>query len=557
MKKIYTNNITYKDIGKIIILNGWINSYKILKNCIFIDLRDREGIIQVVIENNNNTLFNFAKKLRQEYCIQVKGIINRRNKLLLEIKAKKIILINSSINLPFNIHIVNKENIRLKYRYLDLRSTYMTNIIKIKSKILCFIRNYFYKNNFLEIETPILSNPNPEGARDFIVPSRIHKNKFYALPQSPQLYKQLLMISGLDCYFQIAKCFRDEDLRSYRQPEFTQLDIEMSFIKSKEIRKFIELFIKKIWHKFKKRKLSNFKIITYKKALEKYGTDKPDLRNPLFFIKINLLFVNYNNIKYDYIAINIKNGLNLLNKKYLNEYKKLFNLYNIKIFGWIKIINIKSNNWIISSSLRSILDFNKTQKIIDFIECKNKDLIFISIDKMTKLLNILNLFRKKLGTNLNLINNNIDIPLWVINFPLFKKTIEGTLTSNHNPFTAPLNKYTKKDLFNNTDKILADDYDLIINGYELGGGSVRNYSKKIQSSIFYILGLNKLQQKKQFGFLLKALQYGAPYHAGIALGIERLLMLILDLDNIRDIIAFPKTTNFTCLLTNSPMILDK
>lgn len=569
----YTNSIKYKKIGSKIKLYGWVNSYRNLGNIIFINLRDREGIIQILFNKNNKILFDKANKLRNEFCIKIIGIIHHRNKKNInyniyngniEIYAVKLIILNESKSLPLNINIKNNEKIRLKYRYLDLRSKYMIEKIKVRSKINNFIHNFMDLNGFLNIDTPILNKETPEGARDFIVPSRINKGKFYALPQSPQLFKQLLMISGLDKYYQIAKCFRDEDLRFNRQPEFTQIDIESSFSCSLQIREFIENMIKKLFWYIKKIKIKKFDVLSFYDSIKFYGSDKPDLRNPLKLTDINHLF-NLNEIKKIYPKI-IKNKNiratailvsknKILNNNKINFYSKILLKYGLKKLFWIKFKNDNNNIKIYNSC--KYLSLDKIKKIIKFLNAKKDDLIFFCIDKKNIVTESLCYLRNKLGEDLNIINKNIIKPLWVINFPMFKLNKKKKITPMHHPFVNPINKKIKiKDLKNNFENIISDSYDIIINGYEIGGGSVRINNFEIQKNIFNLIGITEKEINNKFGFFLEALKFGTPPHAGIALGLDRLVMLLTNTENIRNVIPFPKTHNYNCLLSNTPNYID-
>ncbi|QJC37509.1 aspartate--tRNA ligase [Enterobacteriaceae endosymbiont of Donacia thalassina] len=563
-KKIYCGEINKKYINKEIILYGWVDSYRNLGKLIFINLKDREGVIQAVFKPQYKIAYSLASKLRNNFCVKIKGKIverTKKNKNLnlftgeIEIIVFSIIILNKSKSLPIDINMINTEETRLKYRYLDLRQMKMIKILKKRSIVVSYIRNFLEKNNFLNIETPILTNSTPEGSRDYLVPSRIHKHNFYALPQSPQIFKQLLMISGLDRYYQIAKCFRDEDLRSDRQPEFTQIDIEISFINSKVFRNFIEKMIFYIWKNIKKISLNKFKVLTFKKSMQYYGTDKPDLRNKLKLIDLNNFFIKKN--KNRIISISIKNRyLSNLKIKDLEKYicyiKKYgtndLNIFQVNNNKLINILNIK-DNFIIDLTNRQIEDFIKINK------CDHNDIIFIGTEIINDNISSMGHLRKKLGKDFNLIEKNKWYPLWIIDFPLFKKDKIGKLVSMNHPFTSPKNHFIKNiDLFlkENPYKIISESYDLVINGYEIGSGSSRINNYKIQKKIFNFLKMNESMQKKNFGFFLEALKFGTPPHIGIALGLDRLIMLLTNTNNIRDVIAFPKTTSANCLLTQAP-----
>ncbi|QJC33059.1 aspartate--tRNA ligase [Enterobacteriaceae endosymbiont of Donacia semicuprea] len=569
--KIYCGNINKKFINKEIIIYGWVDNYRNLGKLIFINLKDREGIIQAVFKPEYKLAYNIAIKLRNNFCVKIKGIINERkekNKNLnlftgeIEIIVSDIFIFNKSKPLPIDINVLNKEEVRLKYRYLDLRQNKMVKIIKLRSNIIYYVRNFLEKNKFLNIDTPILTNITPEGSRNYLVPSRIHKHNFYALPQSPQIFKQLLMIAGLDRYYQIAKCFRDEDLRSDRQPEFTQIDIEISFTKQKKFISFIEKIIFNLWKKVNNVSLHNFKILTYNESMEKFGTDKPDLRNKLKLINLTNFFIKNNKKKNKnrIISISIKNKyINNIKLQNFKKYKYYMEKHGTKDLSIYQVYNNKLINILNNKNNIIFLNFNNKEikNIIYKNNANNNDIIFIGTEIVNDNISSMGLLRKKLGRDFNLIDNNKWSPLWIIDFPLFKKDKIGNLVSVHHPFTSPKKNFLKNILENkNLKKILSDSYDLIINGYEIGSGSSRIYNYKIQKKIFDILKINKLNQEKNFGFFLKSLKFGTPPHMGIALGLDRIVMLLANTNNIRDVIAFPKTTSATCLLTKSPNIIN-
>ncbi|WGH26032.1 MAG: aspartate--tRNA ligase [Candidatus Shikimatogenerans bostrichidophilus] len=540
-----------KDINKKVILSGWVHKIRKMKKIYFIDIRDFYGITQLFIKDKK-----IIKKISNEYLIRIKGKVIKRKKKNnfiktgeIEINVKKIFILNKSNILPFNIEDnpkINK-NIRFKYRYLDIRRNVIKNNLLNRFKIINKIRNYFIKKKFIELETPFLVKSTPEGARDFIIPSRKYKKLFYSLPQSPQIFKQLFMIGNIDKYFQIVKCFRDEDLRNDRQSEFTQLDIEMSLIKKKDILLLIEKFIKYIFKKFNNQKIINFKKIIYYKSIKKYKTDKPDLRNKIYNFKIKKYYINKKYLKFNIISFIIPNYLNILN----NKKKKIKNL----IF---KKIN-KKNNKLFFYKYKNNLKYNIINKKKFYILKKKKffskyDLLILIINKKKE-----NKIKKKIN---NIINNfllyskyrkNIFIPIWIINNPLFKyNKKKKKYESFHHPFTEP-------KLINNklTYKSLSNSYDLIINGIEIGSGSIRINNSNLQKKIFLLLKMKKKSINNKFGFFLKALKYGTPPHGGIGIGIDRLILLILNKKDIKDIIPFPKNNYNKDIMLSSPSYIKK
>ncbi len=557
--------LNINDLGKNITLYGWVNNLRILKKIIFIDLRDRSGIIQIYINRNKFKLWKLAIKLTFESCIKISGIlfIKKNNKNLLgnkfEICVENIYIFNYSKSLPLNIFIENSEKIKLKYRYLYLRRLDMFSILKKRSEIKFLVRKFLHKNNFIDIETPFLSKSFLEGANDYIIPSKEYKGKKYSLPQSPQIFKQLLMISGFEKYYQIVKCFRDEDLRSDRQPEFTQIDIELSFSKFNDIKFLIEKLICKLWFDINNIKLSYpFFKIDYYDAINNYGTDKPDLRNPLKFnIKISNFFKNiYSNFIKEkkicnVISILISNSSNKINFNFLFNYLKLFKINN---FFCVRVVSFIKGKYIyeIYGNILDIKD-DLIQEIIIKHNISLCSLIFVmfcfSILNFNELTDIRNFFCR----NFSFFNKDVFFPLWIVNFPMFFYDKNKKINVYHHPFTMPLNTNLKKlkSIVDYT-SLISSAYDLVINGYEVGSGSVRICDSEIQFEIFKILGLNYIECINKYGFFLNALNYGTPPHLGIALGLDRIVMLLTGVNNIKDVIAFPKTTSGLCLLTGAP-----
>ncbi|BAP58713.1 aspartate--tRNA ligase [Candidatus Tachikawaea gelatinosa] len=565
MRTEYCGKINLFYLQKEVTLYGWVNNHRNLGKMIFIDLRDREGILQIVFDMHNKKIFKLASILRKEFCVKVQGIVqkrdnkNKNSKMFtgeIEVLATYLKVINTSETLPLDNNHNNTEEMRLKYRYLDLRRPEMIDRLKKRAKIIRYVRDYMEKNNFFEIETPFLTKMTPEGARDYIIPSRIQKNKFFSLPQSPQIFKQLLMISGLDRYYQIVKCFRDEDLRSNRQPEFTQIDFEMSFVKTSEVRKIAEDIVRKLWSKIKNFDLGTFPILTYRESMLRYGCDNPDLRNPIEIIDLNLNFLELLKLKKDnqrLAAICVPKGKKISRKK-LDNYEKIILESKSKNFGWIRKT---SNLWKWFSKEKKIKVFSNydiLEKIITILNANDDDLIFLCIDNTEIVSDVLGTIRKKAGNELKISCGEWK-PLWVINFPMFNFDENNKIYSVHHPFTAPYNKDIK-EIKEKHKYIISDSYDMIINGNEVGGGSKRIHCQKIQKLVFDILNIKQEEQKEKFGFFLDALNFGTPPHAGFAFGLDRLIMLLTDTDNIRDVIAFPKTTSTSCLMTGAPSFID-
>lgn len=572
MRTMYCGKIRVNHIGQIVSLCGWVHHFRDLGSFIFINLRDCKGIVQIVFNSHESCCFADAKKLTIESCIKVTGVVAERHsknfnlKLStgkIEIIANSLLIFNISDPLPLDYNQSNKESTRLKYRYLDLRKHHNTNIFSIRNKAVNFIHNFMYSKNFFNIETPILTKSTPEGARDYIVPSRKYPGKFYALPQSPQLFKQMLMISGFDRYYQLAKCFRDEDLRSDRQPEFTQVDIETSFMTSKEIRNIIEELIVGLWRLIKKVNLKKFPKLSFKESLKKYGTDKPDLRNPIKLIEISnlldkdtrkLIYDRYNDKNSRIAAIKVPKNYNLSQKKIKEYVSSVENNTSFKIF-WFKLNILRIKSQINKNFITKLFNPETLNKIIIKTDLQDGDILFFMGHKSLIVNKYLSILRLKIGKDLHFIKNSIFKPIWIVDFPLFTKNEDNTYSSTHHPFTAPKN-LTKIKLNNNPEKIIADAYDLVINGYEIGGGSVRINNVKLQKIIFDILNITPEIQKEKFGFFLNALKFGTPPHLGIALGLDRIIMLLTETNSIKDVIAFPKTAESNCLTMKSPSAIN-
>jgi aspartyl-tRNA synthetase len=567
MKRTYCGEIDNKSINEILTVKGWVNTRRDHGGVIFIDLRDHTGILQIVFNPDAKKIFDIAQSLRSEYVLEITGTIKKRlegtinNDMLtgeIELIAEKLLILNTSKTPPFQINDrKTNEDLRLQYRYIDLRGSKMQDNLRFRSKLYNAIRNHLCSNNFNEIETPILTKPTPEGARDYLVPSRVHKTNFFALPQSPQLFKQLLMISGMDKYFQIAKCFRDEDLRADRQPEFTQLDIECSFSNEDDIINLTESLMRKIFTSlFDTNANLEFPRMTYTESMDKYGCDKPDLRNPLELKDITKMMSDTefkvfkdctNNEKRRIVALNVPNG-SMMSRKNIDNYTDLVKTFGAKGLAYFKIDDVSNIEEGITSPIKKFLSNQEIKDILNTVNPKNGDLIFFSADTLDIVNNSMSALIYNLGKDLDIIEDGYKF-LWIVDYPMFEyENNTNKLTSLHHPFTSPFEDDT--DEF--TNKTLSRAYDLTLNGNEIGGGSVRIHKKSLQLKVFKALGLTDEEIEKKFGFFLKALEYGCPPHAGIAFGLDRLVMILKNLPSIRDTIAFPKTQSSACLLTDAP-----
>jgi len=567
MRSHYCGNINSSDIGSNVEISGWVHKRRDHGGVIFLDIRDLYGIVQTVFNPSLKKVFEIADSCRSEYVVNIKGKVRKRidgavnPKMLtgeIEIEASDLSILSSAVTpqFPLDDYQDVSEDIRLKYRFLDLRRPDVNQRLVQRSKITSEIRSILEKHHFHEIETPILTRATPEGARDYLVPSRVHPGEFFALPQSPQLFKQLLMIGGLDKYYQIAKCFRDEDLRADRQPEFTQVDIEASFVSTEDIINVGEDLVISLLSKFTDYKKTSVPRIPYAESMEKYGCDKPDLRIPLQLIDIAELvrdeeFKVFSGPANDnasrVVALKVPEAASMTRKK-IDQYTDYVGKLGAKGLAYIKVVDLDSENGLQSPILK-FLKKETVNSILSTLDAQNNDIIFFGAGN-TKIVNLsMSSLIKSIGEDMNLITSSW-APCWIVDFPMFERNKENNLTSLHHPFTLPA--VSVDELKHDPDNALACAYDFVLNGYELGGGSLRVYEPSMQKEIFSILGISNEEANEKFGFLLSALSSGCPPHGGIAFGLDRIIMLLSDTTNIRDVIAFPKTQSASCLLTEAP-----
>lgn len=567
MKRINNNSINIKNLGEEVELYGWASKVRNLGGLVFIDLRDRSGIVQLVV-NPENKFYDIASTIKSEYVIKAKGkVIERSNKNPnmatgdIEIEVSDLEILNTSIDIPFPIanDITALEETRLKYRYLDIRRDEVKDKLITRSNIIKAFREYLYKNDFVEVETPVLCKSTPEGARDYLVPSRINNGSFYALPQSPQLFKQLLMVGGMEKYFQVAKCFRDEDLRADRQPEFTQVDVEMSFVNQNDIMTFCENLVA---HVFKQVKNIDVKLplrrMKYDEAMNYYGSDKPDLRFDMKIHDITDIFKNteftvFKNVIEENGIINclvVKNKASEYSRKDLDKLVEFVKTYKAGGLAYIKY------NEEVTGSVVKVLSSDEIDNLKSSLNIENNDLVLIVSGKKNIVKTSLGALRCKLGRDLNLIDNDSYELLWVTDFPSFEwSEEENRFMACHHPFTAPNDEDVDK-LINDKANCYSKAYDIVINGYEAGGGSIRIHNQDVQNKMFEALKLTKEEVQEKFGWFTEALKYGTPPHGGFAIGLDRFVMLLTNTENIKDVIAFPKTTSASDLMCECPSVVD-
>lgn len=568
MRSHFCGELNESNIDENVTLCGWVHRRRDHGGVIFLDLRDRDGIAQVVYDPDAEESFGIAEGVRSEFVVLVNGRVRRRpegtiNKEMatghIEVLGTELTILNASETPPIQLdeHMEAGEDVRLKYRYIDLRRPEMADRLRFRSKVGNIIRNFLDSNGFLDIETPLLTKATPEGARDYLVPSRTHEGRFFALPQSPQLFKQILMASGMDRYYQIAKCFRDEDLRADRQPEFTQIDIETSFMEESQIMEITEAMIKHTFKKSLNVDLDDFPRISYSDAISLYGSDKPDLRISLTLVDVADLMKSAefkvfsgpaNDADSRVVALRVPNGVSLT-RKVIDDYTDFVGRFGARGLAWIKVNDLVAGVAGLQSPILKFMDAEIIRKLLSKLSVETGDIIFFGADKSKVVNESMGALRIKVAEDLNLVASGW-APLWVVDFPMFELDSDGQLTSLHHPFTAPT--LNVGELREDPTRALSRAYDMVLNGTELGGGSIRIHDAEMQSAVLKLLGIDDAEAREKFGFLLEALSYGCPPHGGIAFGFDRLIMLMTGSSSIRDVIAFPKTQSASCPLTDAP-----
>jgi len=568
MRSHFCGELNESNIDENVTLCGWVHRRRDHGGVIFLDLRDRDGIAQVVYDPDAEESFGIAEGVRSEFVVLVNGRVRRRpegtiNKEMatghIEVLGTELTILNASETPPIQLdeHMEAGEDVRLKYRYIDLRRPEMADRLRFRSKVGNIIRNFLDSNGFLDIETPLLTKATPEGARDYLVPSRTHEGRFFALPQSPQLFKQILMASGMDRYYQIAKCFRDEDLRADRQPEFTQIDIETSFMEESQIMEITEAMIKHTFKKSLNVDLDDFPKISYSDAMSLYGSDKPDLRINLTLVDVADLMKSAefkvfsgpaNDPDSRVVALRVPNGVSLT-RKVIDDYTDFVGRFGARGLAWIKVNDLVAGVAGLQSPILKFMDAEIIRKLLSKLSVETGDIIFFGADKSKVVNESMGALRIKVAEDLNLVASGW-APLWVVDFPMFELDSDGQLTSLHHPFTAPT--LNVGELREDPTRALSRAYDMVLNGTELGGGSIRIHDAEMQSAVLKLLGIDDAEAREKFGFLLEALSYGCPPHGGIAFGFDRLIMLMTGSSSIRDVIAFPKTQSASCPLTDAP-----
>ncbi len=572
MRTHYCGELNAEHIGDRITVCGWVHRRRDHGGVIFLDLRDRQGLLQVVVDPDTEEAFATADRARSEWVMQVTGLVRTRPEGTvnaemptgeIEVLGREVRVLNTADTPPFQLdeHAKVGEEVRLKHRYMDLRRPEMLENLMLRSRVTTFVRNFLSDNGFVDTETPILTRATPEGARDYLVPSRVHQGEFFALPQSPQLFKQLLMVAGLDRYFQIAKCFRDEDLRADRQPEFTQIDLEMSFADEDTVMDLTESMVRELFKTEMDVDLGGFPRMSYVEAMARFGSDKPDLRIPLELVDIQDLMASVDfkvfsgpaNDPNGRVAVLKVPGGATISRKEIDDYTKFVGQYGAKGLAWVKVNALAEGLDGLQSPILKFMPDDVVMSLTSRVDAKDGDILFFGADSARIVSDALGALRVKLGHDLKLRTRGW-APLWIVDFPMFEDAGDGRVTALHHPFTAPT--VDPASLKANPLNALSRAYDMVLNGTELGGGSIRIHDQAMQQAVFEVLNISEEEQKEKFGFLLDALRYGAPPHGGLAFGLDRLVMLMLGATSIRDVIAFPKTQSATCLLTDAPGVVS-
>ena len=572
MRTHYCGEVKKTEVGQEVEVCGWVHRRRDHGGVIFLDVRDRSGIVQVVYDPDTEDSFATADRVRNEFVLKAKGLVRDRpdgtvNPEMatgeVEILGSQLEILNGALTPPFQLDEYSEagEDVRLKYRYMDLRRPEMQEKLKVRAQITSAIRSVLEEENFLEVETPTLSKSTPEGARDYLVPSRTYPGQFFALPQSPQIYKQLLMMSGLDRYYQVARCYRDEDLRADRQPEFTQIDIEASFITANDVMALTETMLKKVFQRVLKVELEDFPVLSWEEAMRDYGSDRPDLRNPLKLKDVADLmrevdfkvFSGPANDQDSRVVALLAPGGGKLSRKVIDDYTKFVGVYGAKGLAYIKVNKKSDGIEGLQSPILKFIPEKTVELLLERVGASDGDIVFFGADKTKTVNDAMGALRQKLAEDLEIIDLGF-APCWVVDFPMFSSSREG-LAAEHHPFTRPTSSV--EDLLVDPISAKAEAYDVILNGYELGGGSLRIHDQEIQQAVFKLLGMDENEVQSKFGFLLDALKFGCPPHGGIALGLDRIVMLMTDSPSIRDVIAFPKTQSASCLMMAAPGEVDE